>query len=509
MKYIVDSVKMKEIDRYTMEEIKIPPAVLMERAAMEVIAVMKQSITKDDRILVVCGPGNNGGDGVAAGRILHLQGYQVAILLPFNIEICSQQMKEQLTIAGNLGISIDSSIRLHEYNIIIDAIFGIGLSKPIEGNMADIINEINNGNHRVFSVDIPSGISADTGRVMNTAIKAECTITFGYMKQGLILYPGADYAGRITVADIGFPDEALHRVGADTFYYTKGDLAKIPKRKNDGHKGTFGKVLIIAGSEGMSGAAYLSAKACLKTGAGMVKILTSSCNRVIIQSMIPEALYASYDMDENIKSIIDWADVIIIGPGLGITRRIEELVDLVTCTQKPLVIDADAINILANRIKNIGDDRISMRIIKRTDKLAEILPENAVLTPHPMELARLLDIDIDDISDNIIDIANQCSYNNELVYVMKNARTIVACSGKKYINISGNCGMATAGSGDVLTGIIAGLLAQGMESYEASCLAVYIHGLAGDLASEEIGTYSLMAGNIADAISNIMKEETR
>ena len=214
-------------------------------------------------------------------------------------------------------------------------------------------------------------------------------------------------------------------------------------------------------------------------------------------------------MDENIKSIIDWADVIIIGPGLGITRRIEELVDLVTCTQKPLVIDADAINILANRIKNIGDDRISMSIIKRTDKLAEILPENAVLTPHPMELARLLDIDIDDISDNIFDIANQCSYNNELVYVMKNARTIVACSGKKYINISGNCGMATAGSGDVLTGIIAGLLAQGMESYEASCLAVYIHGLAGDLASEEIGTYSLMAGNIADAISNIMKEETR
>ncbi len=505
MKYIVDSDKMKQIDNYTMEVIKIPPLVLMERAAMEVAAVVKQSIKNEDRILVLCGPGNNGADGVAAGRILFLQGYHVAILLPFSREKCSEQMKAQLTIAENLGISIDNSNKLCEYNIIIDAIFGIGLSKPVEGKLAEIINLTNNGRHRVFSVDIPSGISADTGKVLGSAMKADHTITFGYMKQGLLLYPGADFAGKITLADIGFPHTALRSAEADTFYYTADDLKKLPERKRDGHKGTFGKVLVISGSEGMGGAAYLSAKACYKTGAGMVKVLTASKNRNIIQTLLPEALYAAYDTDEDIPAMISWADVIVIGPGLGISGKAKELLDRVIHQQKaPIILDADAINILAERI---GGESQDAQPCNRIGKLAELLPNRAVLTPHPMELSRLLGMDISDISDNIIDIANQCSYNSELVYVMKNARTIVAGSGKKYVNVSGNDGMATAGSGDVLTGIIAGLAAQGMDTYEAACLGVYIHGLAGDAAKEKTGAYSLMAGDIAEAISSVLYKE--
>ncbi|TAH68477.1 MAG: NAD(P)H-hydrate dehydratase [Anaerolineaceae bacterium] len=509
MKYIVDSDKMKNIDRYTMEVIKVPPLLLMERAAMEIAAKVKQVIKKEDRILVVCGPGNNGGDGVAAGRILYLQGYQVAILLTFQKEKCSEQMKTQLTMAENLGISIDNSNKFYEYNIIIDALFGIGLSKPIEGSLAELIKEINEGNHRVFSVDIPSGISADTGKVMNVAIKADYTITFGYMKQGLLLHPGADYAGLITVADIGFPGEALESVNADTFSYTIEDLSLLPIRRNDGHKGSFGKVLVIAGSEGMSGAAYLSAKACLKTGVGMVKVLSASKNRSIIQTLLPEALFASYDIDENLQSALSWADVIVIGPGLGLTAKAKELLNtVISSNQKAkLVIDADAINILAGIIDDSdfigGNERLT--ISNRINKLAGILPKNTVLTPHPMELSRLIGISIADISENIFDIANQCSYNNELVYVMKNARTIVAFSGKKYINTSGNNGMATAGSGDVLTGIIAGLIAQGMEAHEAGSLAVYIHGLAGDMAKSKVGLYSLMAGDITDAISDVLQ----
>ncbi len=504
MKYIVDSDKMKKIDKYTMEVIKVPPLVLMERAAMELASLIKQKIKKEDRILVVCGPGNNGADGVAAGRILFLQGYQVAILLPFDTNGCSDQMKLQLTIANNLGISIDNSNRLCEYNIIIDAFFGIGLSKPVLGIFSDIIEEINKGQQMVFSVDIPSGISADTGRVLNTAIKADYTVTFGYMKQGLILYPGADYAGEIILADIGFPDLALTYVGADTFYYTREDLNKLPIRKRDGHKGSFGRVLVIAGSEGMSGAAYLSAKACFKTGAGMVKILSSCKNRNIIQTMLPEALFASYDTDEDLSSIISWAQVIIIGPGLGLGKITDQLLDLViNQVDTPLIIDADGINMLANRLDSKYE---ALSLEKRLNVLADILPRNTLLTPHPMELSRLLRMDISEISDNIFDIANQCSYN-ELVYVLKDARTIVAGSGKKYINISGNDGMATAGSGDVLTGIIAGLIAQGMKAYDAACLAVYIHGLAGDEAAVRLGRYSLTAEDIVGEISSVLLQQ--
>ena len=503
MKYIVDSDKMKNIDNYTMEVIKVPSLVLMERAAMEVVYKIKQEIQKEDRILVVCGPGNNGADGVAAGRILYLQGYHVAILLLSKRERCSEQMKLQLTIAENLGLNIDNSRSFNEYNIIIDAIFGIGLYKPVEGSIAEAIREINQGNFKVYSVDIPSGISANTGRVMNIAVKADYTITFGYMKQGLLLYPGADYAGNITVADIGFPDRALQSIRADTFCYTLEDLRLLPKRRNDGHKGTFGKVLVIAGSEGMSGAAYLSAKACLKMGAGMVKVLSAIENRNIIQAILPEALFASYDTDESILAAISWADVIAIGPGLGRNRRAEKLIDLVLNSQQKarLVIDADAINIIADRL-DAGD---YVSIGSRIDAIAGILPTNTILTPHPMELSRLISAKIDDISMNVFDIANQCSYNNKLVYVMKDARTIVSQSGKKYMNNSGNNGMATAGSGDVLTGIIAGLLAQGMEAFEAASLGVYIHGLAGDAAKERLGTYSMMAGDIADAVSEVLQ----
>lgn len=504
MKYVVDSDRMKKIDKYTMEVIKIPSIVLMERAAMELVHKIKQTIKRDDRILVVCGPGNNGADGVAAGRILFLQGYQVAILLLFEREKCSEEMKLQLTIAENIGLRIDNRDNTYEYNIIIDALFGVGLSKPIEGKTAHIIKKINEGKHKVFSVDIPSGISADTGMVMNTAIKADYTITFGYLKQGLLLYPGAEYAGEITVADIGFPNESLESIRPDTFCYTLEDLCLLPARKRDGHKGTFGKVLIMAGSEGMSGAAYLSAKACLRAGAGMVKLLSSHKNREIIQTLIPEALFSSYDTDKDIIPDINWADIIIAGPGLGVSENTKNLLNtLLDLRPKArLLLDADAINVLAGKL-----DFEAKGIKERIDIMADILPADTILTPHPMELSRLLNTDIDAISNNIFDIAYQCSYNNKLVFVMKNARTIVAKQDSKYINTSGNSGMATAGSGDVLTGIIAGLMVQGMKAFEASCLGVYIHGLAGDTVRDRKGEYSLMAGDLVDAIGDVLQQK--
>lgn len=512
MKYTVNSEGMKFIDEYTVNTVKIPAIVLMERAALETVNIMKTRLRKEDRILIICGPGNNGGDGVAAGRILYLQGYHVALLFICKESGGSSQMQLQTEIAKNLGIPVENNYKPDEYNIIIDAIFGVGLSRPVEGSYEAVINEINRSKSIVYAVDIPSGISSDTGKIMNTAVRADYTITFGFMKQGLLLYPGAEYAGEITVADIGFPGTVLQRVQPDTFYYDTEDLTMLPARLPYSNKGTYGRVLVIAGSRGMSGAACLSARAAYRTGAGLVKVLTSSDNRNILQTIVPEALFAAYDSDgrseqecmAEINASIQWASVIVIGPGLGRTKAMEELLTLVLKhSSVPILIDADALNILAEGFSRDGLSSPGDRL----NRLALSLPAGTILTPHLKELSRITGTSVADITDNIIDTARQCSYNNKLIYVMKDARTIVAGDGKLYINRSGNNGMATGGSGDVLTGIIAALIAQGLQSYEASCLGVYLHGLAGDMAAKEKSTYSLMAGDIIDAIGKVLRDK--
>lgn len=495
MKYAVDSEQMKRIDNYTIQEMKIPGMVLMERAAEAVVTVMKKKISLLDRILVVCGPGNNGGDGIAAGRILFLQGYDVAILFLGEADKATQAMRDQYDIAVKMGIRIENSNKLPEYTIIIDSIFGVGLSREVSGEYEQIILRINELNKTVFAVDIPSGISADSGRVMKVAIRAEETITFGFHKKGLLLYPGAEYAGNITVADIGFPEEAAACVNLNTFYYEKEDLQRLPLRRNYSHKGTYGKVLVIAGSQGMSGAAYLSAKAAYRTGAGLVKILSCEANRTILQTLIPEAVFSAYDQaglepsqwQSKLEQELNWASVIVIGPGLGQNQLSQELLDaVVNKAEVPLIIDADGINLLAK------DPGI-------------MLKDNTILTPHLMEFSRLIGHSIPKITHNLIDTAGHYSYNN-LIYTIKDARTICSYKDRSYINVSGNHGMATGGSGDVLTGMIAALVAQGMEAYEATCLAVYIHGLSGDVAAEEKGAYSMMASDILDGLVTVLKK---
>jgi NAD(P)H-hydrate epimerase len=511
MKYAVDSKRMKMIDDYTVNTSGIPAMELMERAANKLVSVMQQRVVKEDRILAVCGPGNNGGDGVAAGRILFLQGYHVAILFIGEENKCSPQMKAQLEMAKNLGIPLENRNKLSEYNIIIDALFGVGLSKPITGDFEEIIRNVNGNQSIVYSVDLPSGISAEDGTVMNVAVKANETVTFGYNKIGLLLYPGAEYAGVITVADIGFPVEAAEQARPDTIYYQKDDLQLLPKRKNYSHKGTYGKVLIVAGSKGMAGAACLSAQAAYRSGAGLVKVVTSECNRIILQTKLPEALYAAYDdMDlddvqrqQQLLADIAWATVIVVGPGLGLSKRSMELVETVISNAKvPIIVDADAITLLSRRLEDISAIA-SKRAEQRFSKLSELLPAGTILTPHLMELSRIVGLPVSDIANNLIDTVRQCSYNNKLICAIKDARTIVAKGNRYYINVSGNQGMATGGSGDVLTGIIAAMVAQGMEPYEATCLAVYIHGMAGDEAAKNKGSYSMMASDIVGSIEKV------
>ncbi|QHQ62536.1 NAD(P)H-hydrate dehydratase [Anaerocolumna sedimenticola] len=506
MKTIVNSAQMKAVDDYTVEKVGIPAIVLMERAALSVIDEMKKHGVTKEKILAVCGIGNNGADGVAAARILYLQSYTVAILLVGDEDKASPLLKQQLLIARNLGISIYNNIAITEYTIIIDAIFGIGLSRNISGIYKEIIEEINAGSHTVYSVDIPSGLSADTAKPMDIAIKADYTITFGLNKIGLILYPGCEYAGNVIVEEIGFPEIAVNQVNSPYFSYDTNDLNKLPKRLNYSNKGTFGKVLVIAGSVNISGACYFSAKAAYRAGSGLVKVMTAEENRIIIQSQLPEALLYTYKSDnwddcteEQILKEIEWAKVIVIGPGIGMSNTSGRLLDLVLEHAKvPVILDADGINLLSEKVNSMHNDN------SRIENIVSILPKQTILTPHLKELSVLLDMPLDTIINNLLGIADICTCKNDLITVLKDARTIVANKKERYINISGNNGMSTGGSGDVLTGIIAAFIAQGLEAKEAAKLGVYTHGLAGDKARELKGSYCLIASDIIDALAQVL-----
>lgn len=509
MEMVVDSRLMKKIDYNTIHNIGIPSMVLMERAALAVVDCIKKHTDSKDKILAICGIGNNGADGIATVRILKMQGYDAQVLLIGDIQKGTAEIKEQINIARKLGISIYNNVNLEEYTVIIDAIIGIGLNKPVQGIHLDYIKEINKGNHTVFSVDIPSGLSASTARPLKEAIKADYTVTFGFNKVGLTLYPGCEYAGNTQVADIGFPPNNME---SDIYYYTydKRDLKKLPKRKRNSNKGDFGKVLIIAGSDNMNGACFLAAKAAYRIGAGLVKVLIPEDNRVIMQTMLPEAILSTYDKKKFIEKDLDhvladisWATSIVIGPGLGKDQKAEELVDLVLNNSKvPVIIDADGINILSKKINKIIEKSES-DTKDRIQVLKNLLPSQTILTPHIKELSRLLDKSVEEIKENILKVANFCTHDNSIVFAIKDGRTIVASKNKRYINLTGNNGMSTGGSGDVLSGIIGGLIAQKIDLLQGTELAVYIHGLAGDIVAKEKNQYSLIASDLIEALAKI------
>lgn len=510
MKLVVDSRQMKEIDSYTIEQIGIPSMVLMERAAFSVVEYMKHHISQGNRILSVCGCGNNGADGIAVARILHLLGFQADVLLLCEEKDCTVECKEQLKIIKNLGVKIYNNINTCEYTIIVDAILGIGLKRPVEGIYKLIIDKINEEDHIVFSVDIPSGLSCDTGKPMGTAIKADYTITFGLMKQGLLLHSGREYGGTVIVADIGFPQKAMEEVKPNVYTYEKSEDIILPRRTPYSNKGTYGKVLVIAGSDTMTGAAFLSAKACYRSGTGVVKVLTSPTCVNVVRTLLPEAIYSpiSYDVwneeaENLVKKELTWADAVVLGPGIGIGEFTKRLVDCIIENCKiPLVLDADGLNILGNKM----DEGQIESSEERFKFLYETLPNPSILTPHLKELEVLLRIPTKVISENLIEVAKMCK-NSSLTMVLKDACTIVTHEGKLYMNQSGNDGMATAGSGDVLTGIISAFLAGGLLPFHAAASGVYVHGMAGDAGMKKKGRFSLMASDIIDHISEILIEK--
>ena len=310
MDYAVTAQQMKAVDQNTIKNIGIPSMVLMERAALAVAEAAEhmakeRNLGKKARILAVCGTGNNGADGVAAGRILQGRGYNVCLLLVGNTEHDSEEMKTQKQIARNLDLAQCTAAEYQEApgDIILDAVFGIGLGREIGGEYRKVLEMLASLREQygtgVIAVDTPSGIHGTTGEIMGIALEADITVTFGFAKTGLLLYPGKYYAGNLVVADIGFPQASLLKAGWDAKLITPDDLSWLPKRQPDGNKGTFGKVLVIAGSRGMSGAAYFSALGAYRTGAGLVKILTVPENLQVLQTQLPEAIISCYDPDQD------------------------------------------------------------------------------------------------------------------------------------------------------------------------------------------------------------------
>lgn len=528
MKRVMNRQMMQEIDRITINEYKVPAVVLMERAALKVaehVSELYETQARGQKILVVCGVGNNGGDGVATARMLFQKGYVVEVQVVGDSVRFSEQMKLQVEIANRLGVPFVNEPSYNEYCIIVDAIFGVGLSRDVGGIYEAAIEAINASDARVVAVDLPSGVNADDGSILHVAVKAEMTVTFGYHKVGLIRYPGCEYAGKVFVEDVGFVSQAYetalkqHKEWMNFITYTKEDLKLIPKRPQHSHKGTFGTVLVVAGSKGMSGACYFSAKAALRSGAGLVKVMTVEENREIIQTSLPEAIVLTYNetklQDEaeclTYQKAIEDADVVVVGPGLGRNHLSLLVLEIILkFTRTWTILDADGINLLdciiSANCKNQTDDKGSERdrIKRRFDDIKKILPEKIILTPHLKELSRLLKMDVYKINKNFVDIIDICSYNKFLICIIKDSNTTVVQGKICYLNQSGNDALATGGTGDTLAGIISGLLAQGIQPYEAACLGVYTHGLTSELFSIHQYSGSMIASDVIDRIGEVI-----
>lgn len=483
---------IREIDEYTIRNEPIASTDLMERAALVCTKWIEENIAADTPVSVFIGPGNNGGDGWAIARLLAERGFRNIQVFPLQIShIISSDAeinRDRLIRQGKVNIhtiSSESDFPLIEGGtFIIDALFGSGLSRPLEGLSAALVNTINNAGCRVLSIDIPSGLMGEdnTGNPGQAIIKASVTLTFQFPKRSFFYAENEKYVGRWQIVPIGLHPEII--AGKQTaYYYTLiPDIAgKLLKRAKFSHKGTFGHALLIAGSYGMMGAAILAAKACIRSGIGLLTTHVPRAGYPIIQGSVPESVF-SIDVSEECFSacpVVEKFDAIAAGPGIGIKKETAGALEhLISIAGRPLVLDADALNILADH-----------------PNLLRSLPENTIITPHPGEFDRLFGRAINGCRRNERQI--ECSVNHKLIIILKGAYSSVTFpDGRCFFNSTGNPGMATGGSGDVLTGIILSLLAQGYSIEDAAVIGTFVHGLAGDLAADETGERGLMASDI-------------
>jgi hydroxyethylthiazole kinase-like uncharacterized protein yjeF len=529
---VISSEMMRDIDTATIEGRGIPGLDLMERAGEGVASRIIDLLgdTRGKNVSIFCGNGNNGGDGFVVARALAEAEIQVKVFLLCAPEDYKGDSAHNLARIPDkvavMQIGPDDDItdireQLAEEDIVVDALLGTGIKGPVKPNYVKIINAINECAGHVVSVDIPSGVEGSTGRIGNIAVKADHTVTMAVPKLGLFLQPGNEYAGDISVVDIGVPDDVFAKF--DFKYDVLNDedaKCLLPPRGSKSHKGDFGKVLIIGGSRGMSGAMALASMSAMRSGAGMVVAACPKHVQKIIAMKLDEVMTLPLDENsagtitpdavEQLMGRLEWADVVAIGPGIGINDDVLGFMQkfLKVCDH-PLIIDADAIKCVAS-LKNALKDRTAPTAI----------------TPHPGEMAYFLGRKPDEILNDYFHNTTACAKEHGLTVLLKVHRSVTAsCDGRATINVTGNDGMATAGSGDVLTGMIAGFLAQSVNKrnangqntgelnsttqtskmYDAVRLGAYMHGLAGDLAEQSIGRYSLIAGDLIRFLPNAFR----
>lgn len=513
MMKVLTAAEMQRIDRLTTERYGVPSLTLMENAGRGVVEFLAERFAPLDRhaIAILCGRGNNGGDGMVVARLLRERGLKPRVLLladPRSLKGDAAVNYERLAASGAPGVAENLPAwervkpSLAGTTLLIDALLGTGLSKPLEGFLAEVVRDINTAfpGARVAAVDLPSGVSADTGELMGECVRADASVTFTAPKVAHVFPPACERVGDWVVRAIGTPREVLQNDPELLLNLTcREDLAWVVQaRKLEAHKGNFGHVLILAGSIGKTGAAAMAAKAALRAGAGLVTVATARSALPIIAALgmeymtepLPETEWGTISLRAfdggRLEKLVEGKTVLAVGPGIGTVPETAEVVRrVVNQYNGPLVLDADGLNAFAG-----------CRASFRTDRRP---PGAAVLTPHPGEMARLTGQATSEILAQRLKVAREFATRHEVCLVLKGFRTLTAApDGQVWVNPTGNPGMATGGTGDVLTGLIAGLLAQypGCLPAEVVTAAVYLHGLAGDLAAQDLGQTSLIAGDL-------------
>ncbi|HEY6503767.1 MAG TPA: NAD(P)H-hydrate dehydratase [Chitinophagaceae bacterium] len=490
---ILNAEEIRLWDQYTIRQEPVLSIDLMERAAGKCADWLEENFRGNIHYSIFCGKGNNGGDGLAIARILAQRNYPVsAYILEFGQKGTADF---QANLAKLKGIDIkfirEEKDLPHPGNqdIIIDALFGSGLNRKLEGVTAKLVENINSSKSKIISIDIPSGMFVDRSSRGNIIIRADHTLTFQCLKPAFLVAENADYTGDIHILDIGLHEGFYQSATGSYEWINEETILSIHKpRKRFAHKGAFGHGLLVAGSHGKIGAGVLSAQACMRSGIGLLTCHIPKCGYDILQSSVPEAMvttdFNSYFVTK-IEDDLTKYEAIGIGPGIGIASETKMLVrEIFDAYRHPVVLDADALNILSTQ-----------------KDLLKLIPPGSILTPHPKEFERLFGETANDFER--IQLALQKAKELTIVIVLKGHHTLIATpDGKGFFNSTGNVGMATAGSGDVLTGILTGLLAQGYSSVETAILGVYLHGLAGDLAAEKLSMEAMIAGDIIDNLGN-------
>ncbi|MEO6195989.1 MAG: NAD(P)H-hydrate dehydratase [Thermoanaerobaculia bacterium] len=505
---ILTAEAMREVDRAAIEELGIPSMVLMENAAIGVVEAIAEAYGDAESAAIFCGPGNNGGDGLAVARHLSVRGWEVRIFLVTNghelsgdaaaqLEICRKIELPILTIAAEkeLRVALEAAA---DCDVVVDALFGTGLARPLEGLFARVVEGINGLPVPCVAVDLPSGLAGSEPRPIGLHVKADLTVTFAAPKVAHVFPPSADAVGEMVVTDLGIPARLVDDVEeeAGDLHLLMGEelVDLLPARDAGAHKGDFGHALIVAGSPGKAGACILAARAAVRAGAGLV---TAAVPESILQTVelgsiesmtLPLPAGASGHLAERAADVVleaaEGKAVLALGPGLGTEPfTVAAIRRIALECPLPLVLDADGLNAFEGKAGDLAARRAE-----------------TILTPHPGELGRLLGISTAQIQEDRIAAARGAAEETGAIVVLKGHMTLIASGTAVFVNPTGNPGMATGGTGDVLTGLIAGFLAQGLDALDAAVLAVYLHGLAGDLAAARLGEISLAAGDLIEIL---------